>query len=91
MWLSWESITFATWGVVGSNPIISTTEMTRASGNRGPLFCRHSVRRGQSVAPCGRVVGCKLGVAGKYRPYEGRAEGMWMDATTGKALMRAQF
>ena len=24
-------------GVVGSNPIISTTEMTRASGNRGPL------------------------------------------------------
>ena len=38
-------------GVVGSNPIISTTEMTRASGDRGPLCFAVSVGA-TSVAPC---------------------------------------
>lgn len=64
-------------GVVGSNPIISTTEMTRASGNRGPLCFAGipSVGGNLSCPLPGAGVGCKLGGRRKHRPYERRAEG----------------
>ena len=78
-------------GVVGSNPIISTTEMTRASGDRGPLCFAVSVGGDLGRPLSGAVVGCSWEGGASTVPTRGERKGMSMDATTGKALMRAQF
>ena len=65
--------------------------MTRASGDRGPLCFAASVGGDLGRPLSGAVVGCSWEGGASTVPTRGERKGMSMDATTGKALMRAQF